>query len=323
MKAFQRNLRWILIVGGAVLLALAGGYKLWRAVTIPKIPPLHLQSAEPEIVRSVNEAAAAVRANPRASVAWGRLGAILFVHELYGDAAAIFAEAAKLDPQQPRWPYFHAISLADSKLDASAPLLLQAAALTHDAVPAPRCRLAETLLECGQIDEAEQNFRTVLEHFPGDPRALLGLGRIALLRADFPLSVEALEASARTAPNVRETQVLLATAYQRLGREKEAAAAVRASSGLPAKADWPDPFLAEVMQFRLGKEADLKEAQRLLDRAQWSAVITFMADKLPRYEDDPRAWRLVGAAYLRQEKYAEAERPCVAPLPCLRNPQML
>ncbi len=304
----QNALRLLLIGGGALLLLLAGGYKFWRVLSAPKVPPLHLQDAEPAIAQAVEAAAAQVRAAPRAALAWGQLGAILFTHELYGDAAAIFAQAEKLDPQQPRWPYLRGLSLADLNPDAAVPLLTRAAELTGPALPTPRCRLAEFLLERGQLDEAEAALRGVLEDFPADPRACLDLGRIALSRGDAARSIEWLERSVAGRPRIRETHVLLATAYQRLGEKVKAEAASQAAAALPLGGAWPDLFVAETEQFRLGKEADLKKAQQLLDANQLPELLALTGKIAERHPDEPRAWRLLGAASLRQGNYPEAER---------------
>ena len=308
MRQRRWSFRLLIFSAGALLLAAGGGYKLWRVLSAPKVPPLHLQHVEPAIVQAVNAAVVQVRAAPRAAVAWGQLGAILFTHEIYGDAAAVFAQAEKLDPPQPRWPYLRGLSLADLNPDAAVPLIARAAESTGNVLPAPRCRLAELLLERGRLDEAEAALHAVRRHFPNDPRALLGMGRIALLRGDAARSVEWLEHSATSAPGVRETRVLLATAYQRLGEKTKAAAASAAALGLPPVAAWPDLFVTETEQFRVGKEADLKKAQTLLDENQLPELITFMQERVQRYADEPRAWRLLGAAWLRQEKYSDAER---------------
>ncbi len=308
MSLRRRRFRLLIFSASALLLALGGGYKLWRVLSAPKVPPLHLQHVEPAIADAVHAAVAQVRAAPRAAVAWGQLGAILFTHEVFGDAAAVFAEAEKLDPQQPRWPYLRGLSLADLNPDAAVPLIARAADLAGDAVPTPRCRHAELLLERGRLDEAEAALHIVLKHFPNDARALLGLGRIALGRGDAVRSVEWLERSAATAPRVRETRVLLATAHHRLGEKTKAEAASAAALGLPLVAAWPDLFVTETEQFRVGKEADLKRAQALLDENRLPELLTFMQEKVQRYGDEPRAWRLLGAAWLRQEKYSDAER---------------
>ncbi|MGI8605232.1 MAG: tetratricopeptide repeat protein [Verrucomicrobiales bacterium] len=308
MKSRRWKVSVLIFIGGSLLVAGAGGYKLWHKLSAPEVPQLHLQGVEPAIARAVNDAGARVRANPRAALAWGQLGAVLFTHELYGDAATVFAQAEILDPQQPRWPYLRALSLADLNPDAAVPLLARAAELTGAALHAPRCRLAEFLLERDRLDEAASAFQQVLRHFPNEARAFLGLGRIALSRGDAAGSVEWLERAAAGAPRVRETRVLLATAHQRLGNRAKAEAAAQAAAGLPLTAEWPDLFVSETEQFRVGKEADLKKAQQLLDQNRLPELVTFMQEKVERYPEDPRAWRLLGAAWMRQGKYADAER---------------
>jgi len=45
----------------------------------------------------------------------------------------------------------------------------------------------------------------------------------------------------------------------------------------------------------------------MLDREQLPELIAFMQEQTKRYADEPRAWRLLGAAFLRAKKYPEAE----------------
>src|SRR5262249_58971060 len=83
-------------------------------------------------------------------------------------------------------------------------LKLQRAVELGDTQPSsPRLRLAEALLARGRLDEAEEHFREVLRHEPNNPRARLGLGRLAVFRDDFAGSLEPLRA-ARGSPYPRK-----------------------------------------------------------------------------------------------------------------------
>ena len=107
---------------------------------------------------------------PRSAAAWGELGMILFAHDLYADAAPVLGRAEQLDAADPRWPYLQGLALLFSDPEAVLPCLQRAAARAGREL-APTVRLAEALLEQGQVEEAAQHFQRVLERQPDHPRA--------------------------------------------------------------------------------------------------------------------------------------------------------
>src|SRR6266700_33282 len=121
--------RGLLIVVGFVLAfsALGYGVYLWRREPAETAPPtIDLSGADPGVVQAIEQARTEVRQQPRSAVAWGRLGTLLAVHDFADGATICFAQAVRLDPIEPRWPYFHAITLQKEDPSAALPLLHRA-----------------------------------------------------------------------------------------------------------------------------------------------------------------------------------------------------
>src|SRR5262249_26401188 len=133
----------------------------------PPVPEIPLEGQEPEVVDVVGRARAAVVKDPRSADAWGQLGRVLMANELHSEIALdCFAQAERLDPNNPRWPYFCAgILKVDKGKPEEAVRKLERAVALADAggVPpsAPRLLLAETLLSLGRADDAEVHFKHV------------------------------------------------------------------------------------------------------------------------------------------------------------------
>src|SRR5581483_6410411 len=129
----------------------------------------------------------AVLAAPHDAAAWGRLGEALELFNYRKDALVCFAQAERLDPRQPRWPYHQGILLQWDNAEEALPHLRRAVELIdqRDIGPngeAMRLRLSEVLLTQGYLDEAEKSFLRLLQRDPHHPRGHLGLGRLALER---------------------------------------------------------------------------------------------------------------------------------------------
>src|SRR5262249_53621882 len=152
----------------------------------------------PAVAALLNKARAAVRKAPRSAAAWGHLGQALSANDFHDEAQVCFAQAEQLDPRDVRWPYHQAPRLALT--DPAAALMKLRRATDLDGAVAIRLQFAELLLAQNQGDEAAEQFRSILDRDPPNPRAHLGLARVALLRGELPQAQEQLQpAAARSA----------------------------------------------------------------------------------------------------------------------------
>ncbi len=122
---FRRTL-WL--GGGAVLLGLLAVWG-WRWYARPPLPRLALEGLDPVVVEAVNRELNEVKRNRGSGTAWGRLGMVLMVHSLHAEAAECLTHAARLEPDEPRWPYLRGVQLTVEEPERSLPYLRRAVEL--------------------------------------------------------------------------------------------------------------------------------------------------------------------------------------------------
>src|SRR5262249_41652685 len=133
------------------------------------------------VEQAVRSARAQVLQRPRSSDAWGTLGQVLIANEMEDDALPCFAEAERLNPSDPRWPYYQGGVILNHGDRQTAVVFFRRAVQRSDpdseAGAAARLLLAETLLNGG--DNAEAEVREVLERHPNDARAHFAMAMVA------------------------------------------------------------------------------------------------------------------------------------------------
>ena len=100
--------RWLWIMMSAavaVLLVGAAAAWWWFWPPPPPAPPMPADIQEQEVRDVIQAARQNVLQKPRSADAWGLLGMTLLTNLFTDDADFCFAEAARLDPRDARWPY--------------------------------------------------------------------------------------------------------------------------------------------------------------------------------------------------------------------------
>ncbi|HZY89885.1 MAG TPA: tetratricopeptide repeat protein [Gemmataceae bacterium] len=274
----------------------------------PQPPAPDLDGVDPAVAAAVEKERQAVLAAPRSAEAWGRLGQVLGAFNYRTEAIACFAEAERLAPREPRWPYFQGILLVLENADEAIPRFRRAAELCGDDPAIVRIRLNETLLTQGRLDEAEAGFRRLLAGEPDNPKAHLGLGRLAFQRERFQDSLPHLRVAAADPRTARAATLALAEVFQRLGDEAAAAQMRQRAEHLPADPPWRDPYAEESKRLHVGKRASLIQADLLFKQRRPDEAIRVL-DQLTRdYPDSREPWFFLGQALFRVGDFAGAER---------------
>jgi tetratricopeptide (TPR) repeat protein len=301
--------RRLLVLAAVVLLAGAavGGYLL-RRPRPPAVPTVATEGMDDEVVAAVNEARGRVVAKPDSAYEWGRFGMVLFAQRLYQDCPAVFAEAERLDPAEPRWAYFHGLALMYPEPERAVGFLQRAAGLAPDDM-AIKLRLAEESLKLDRVDEAERLFDAVLLQMPGDPRALLGQGHILCRRGRWQDALGPLRSAAANPTARRAASAALAEAYTRLGDAKAAEEQRRLAADLPPDISWPDPYLDEARQFRTGLQPRVLDALAMGMQGQLDQALALSAEVLRDHpnSDDAHLTRAKLLCYALQLTEGERE----------------
>jgi tetratricopeptide (TPR) repeat protein len=280
------------------MLLLAGGasFGWWRLRPAPPDPPLPGDIREAQVRRAIELARQGVLDEPRSAAAWGYLGMTLLAHLFDREADRCFAEAARLDPADPWWPYGRGLIALKRDPEHALDFLRQAAAAAGQSRPedqsALRLQLAEALLERRQLDEAEGLFRKEQEREPGNARAALGLGLIALDRGDEPAATDLLT-TARASPFSRKTATAQLAALARARGDGAAAAAYeKEAATLPGDPPWPDPLLDRIVRLQVGHRGREREATQLEQERRYAEAARVYLEQV---EDEPTAQACMGA----------------------------
>lgn len=274
----------------------------------PIAPPTPaLDGLDPAIAEVLTRQQARVRAEPRSAPAWGALGQAFLVYDFKPEAAACFAQAERLDRSEPRWAYFHGLSMFPDHVDLGLDRLARAVHLVGDTLDAPRLRLAQILAERGFVDLAEPHYRHLLQSDPNHAPARLGLARIALVRGQPEECLSLLAPCLSHPATARGAHLLSVTAHRRLGHENEADAAARRAATLPHDTPFQDPFIDEASQWRTGRKAWLDHAQQWIRQGRLADAEPLLIRTVTEYPDFADAWTVLGGLHLRRNRPAEAE----------------
>ena len=173
-----RRRRWVLVLGGLALLVTGGVYARQAqkpAPTLPGAAPPEFPAAvtDADVRAALTRAREQVAAEPGSGQAWGELGLTFRAHNLNAESNVCFAAAARLDPRNPRWPYLYGVINLLVAPDDALPHLRAARDLAvepeHQSLT--RLRLAEALLDRGDLDGAGALFAEEARANPLNPRA--------------------------------------------------------------------------------------------------------------------------------------------------------
>src|SRR5262249_1698937 len=231
-------------------------------------------------------------------------------------AETCFAQAEKLDPDELRWPYLRGEALLPGDPDAALPHLRRAAELAGrgkaDSV-APWLRLAGGILGKRENEEAEKNFRLVLDVDDGNPSAHLGLGLLAEERGQFKESRRHLERARRSPLTQQRACARLAVVCSRLGDKEAAAQFSERAAALPPDSRWVDPYLAECLQLGVDKSNVFQRVEQLEAQGRFQDAIDLLEQMIAR-SPDARAYVGLGRNLIQRGDAERAERAFLSAL---------
>ena len=275
--------------------------------SIPPLSRLRLDSypasARQAIARAF-EAATARRDDPEAV---GALGRVLHAWEQWEAASGAYARAEALAPRTPTWPYLHGLVLQRLARPADAAVNFErAVALAPEDLPA-RLRLAETVLDAGNLDRSERLF-TALTAPVCAPAVAFGLGRIAAARGRHADAIVQFERAVGLFPEFGSAYYALARSYRAVGRQDEARAALEKHAQYGAR--WPaleDRVAATVSALREDAGALLQRGVKRADAGDFAGAIVDHEAALARDASLAQAHANLIGLYGRTRDWARAE----------------
>jgi tetratricopeptide (TPR) repeat protein len=294
-----------------ILLGAAAVVILPFVVPSPIPPEAMSDNLEPAVVAAVRSARDHVLREPRSAKAWGELGEVFLANELEAESRPCFAEAERLDPGDPRWPYFQAGPLLNQgEREAALPQLLRAVERCSDkddGAAAVRLLLAEALMTLGRFDEAGAPIRHILDRWPQDDRANFDAGRLATLRQDWETARVHLLRCLGSPFTRQSASAQLAAVYERLGDSAEADQFRARADRLPKDLPWEDPFVNEYLLLSAKKRNRLRRAESLQAAGHYPEAVAVVRPMTSEYPDDYLPSLLLGQCLAQMRDYPGGE----------------
>ena len=302
--------RWLgrLLIAAIILLAAVAGLTYGiRRLTAPQPPVVSLDGLDPAIAGVLGQCYETVNRYPRTGAAWGWLGTALMAYDYKGEAQECFEHAEAMSATDPRWPYFHGLSMFPEDTAGGLEKLRRAVDLSQDDSSAARNRLAKILAEAGSLDEAELHFRRVQQRWPNDPDAVLGLGKVAFSRGEFQESLELVSQAATNRHTAKASRQVLAKIHYRLGNDEAARQAILEMQRLPEDVPAKDPFVDEAAMVWTGRKAWLEHTVRLYRQGRIEEALPLAERTVQIYPESPDAWAMLGRLKVRNEDLPNAQ----------------
>ncbi len=257
----------------------------------------------PEIADIVRQARESVAQDPRDGLRWGRFAMVCEANGLSGAAAGAYANAANLQPSEPKWPFHLAVVEARlGRIDDAIRDMRRSIELKADFAPS-YWRLGLWLLDENQTEGAERAFSRATDIDPADRAGWAGLARVYLQRDENERAAGLLERLVSASPSDAYTLQLLGTAYRRLGRVEQAGAALQA--GAKGEAQWSDAWTDEMLAFRRGYAALLKDATAYLVAGRFAEAIAILEQLRRDRPDDLVLMAHLGQVYVAAGRDAD------------------
>ena len=222
---------------------------------------------------------------------YARMGAV-YARVGYNDGAAVaFYDASQLSPKDSRWLYLRGVIARAQKLDADARADYEAAlALDQNYLPI-RYRLAETLVDLGDLDGARKLLQAAVPAHKDQAALFAMLGRIELHQKRYAEAIGNLNTALKLEPQANALHKDLADAYSGQGNAQQAKDAL-AGAG-PNEPSIADPLVTGMYGSTPQVSGTLlQQAQQLLAQGQLAPARAKVGEALTSQADDVDALAL-------------------------------
>ena len=278
------------------------------AQALPPLPRIALENF-PEAARArISRAYEAAAARSTDAQAVGELGRVLHAWEQWESAHEAYLRAQALAPRTFDWHYLDAAVLQRLARSAEAARRLKEAVNVTPAYAPARVKLAEALLDAGEVADATRHFEALSRDTATEPMGQFGLGRIAAAAGRHDAAVEHFRRAIALFPEWGSAHYALALSYRALGRREEAKQALdRHAEHGP---QWPaleDPVLTSVSGLRDDARAILQRGVKLAEKGDLAGAIAEHEAALAQDPSLAQAHANLIALYGRDRNWAKAD----------------
>ncbi len=288
-------------------------------VTLEPIPAPDLSRAEAVVRQHLGEARtnlaqtlAQAEAPPGVpdrdlAAAYAQTGGYYLAHKLWVAAETCYANAERLDPRDPRWPYYLGYRYQqDAQPELAAAAYGRALRLDPDLGPA-QLRLGLTYLDLNRLNDATP-LLTAAADVPGlRGAALYGLGRAAQANRDPAVAITLFEKALAADPDASQIHYSLAMAYRALGKVDQARAQLaQRGDGEPRVRD---PMVDDLAQLLSGARTFHYRGIEALRDGHYDVAVAAFRDALEIEPDNVNARvTLARALYLAGNAQGAADQ---------------
>jgi len=277
--------------------------------SLPPLPRLSLDAFPPQTRDALSRPYAAALSRPDEVDAVGTLARTLHAWDQWSAAHDTYLRAQALAPRAVEWHYLDGVALQRLARHAEAVARFDdALRRSPDYLPA-RAKLAEALLDSGNLDRAEQLYDGLRGEPAAEPVAEFGLGRIAAARERYDAAVGHLERAVALFPEFGAAHYTLALSYRALGRRDAAERALAQNARYGPR--WPaidDPMLAAVIALRDDAETTFQRGLKLVEAGDVPGAIAAHEAALARDPSIAQAHANLISLYGRLHDWAKAEQ---------------
>jgi tetratricopeptide (TPR) repeat protein len=270
-------------------------------------PPVETSLADTEtaIVEQLTGLLAAAREEPRSAQARATLGMAYEMSGRLGAAHESYAQAAGLDPSEPRWSYFEAVTQSALGDLEGALVTLDRVLAIDDAYVGTQLFRGQWLLDLGRVEQAGEAYTRASQLAPNQPAGWIGLAKVHLRSGRPAEASQILDDWLRKAPNHPILNQLAGQAYRELGDMQKA----RAALALAKPTDqllWRDEWLNERVKYKAGFGAEMMRATSLMNGGKTADAVELMEQLRKQRPDDRQLLNNLSVAYrgLRQPERA-------------------
>ncbi len=241
-----RHIPLLVLVG----IAFSAASPVFADALVKPLPQPDSSKLKPEVAKDLADARAAFEKNKinligdKLATAYANIGAMYARAGLNDIAAIAMYDASQLAPKNMAWLYLRGVIAREQKRTTDARADFEAAMVLNKTYLPIRYRLADTLVDLGDMNGAHKLLAEVVPKYPKNATLLSMLGRLELKQQNFPAAIQHLQQAIDAEPKANALYKDLATAYTAQGNA-DAAKQAQAKAG-STQPDLDDPILARL-----------------------------------------------------------------------------
>jgi len=291
---------------GVVVLVCAVCFGGCGQPTEPPDPPQPLEYGhlDPSVAALIQDTLGQIESDPHNPEPRLRLGMAYQASEIFDLAATAYEQALTLDPATAK-AWYHLARVRDrmGDLDGAIDAMSRMIEVEQEYGPA-FWRRGEWLLDRGDLEQAEADFRRAIEVDPDNPAGRVGLARVHLEGGQAREAADLLEGLLAHEDQPAYVHLLLGNAYRQLGEMERAEQELKLGSGQGVVRD--DPWSTELLIYQVGFNPRIQLALRYLGAGRIDDGIQLLEHLRIQQPGNVRVMTKLGQAYIQAARFDDA-----------------